>query len=79
MTRQHQTGNPQGWVERLPKCPTSGKRCHPSEESAEYQADDVEAARGPDPLLNTYLCPCGSWHVGRSAPDREPRPRRHRR
>lgn len=68
------------WVTRLPKCETTGKRRHPSEESAEHQLTMIEEARGPDDRLNTYPCPdCHSWHVGRSAPDREPRPRRHQR
>lgn len=79
-TRRHHTpGSPMSWIERLRKCPTTGKWCHPSEESAECQLDELEADKGTDPNLNTYQCgACSSWHVGRSSPHLDPRPRRHR-
>lgn len=77
----HRIANKQGvsWVSRLPRCETTGKYRHPSEESAEHQLEQIEEARGPDDRLNTFPCPdCHDWHVGRSAPHRQPRPRRHR-
>lgn len=68
------------WVSLLPKCPKYGKYTHPSEDSAERQLEQIEEARGADPLLNTFPCDtCDGWHVGRSSPNHEPRPRRHRR
>lgn len=45
-------------------CPTPSKRKHPSKAAALRQFRSLRATQGRAGTLHTYLCRCGSYHVG---------------
>lgn len=54
-----------GKFETLPRCPTTGKMCHPTRRSALEQLASLEQAGKGDSNTCPFLCRfCNEWHLG---------------